>query len=55
MKTLKTLSLNNYLLAVPTTRKRSDQAEGPRLKIQWLEAIKLRPNGAPGALGSTPD
>jgi len=56
MKTLKTLSLNNYLLAVPnSTKTEVSRAEGPTAEVPPVDAIKLWPNGAPGALGSTTD
>jgi acetyl esterase/lipase/lysophospholipase L1-like esterase len=57
MKTLKTLSLNNYLRAVPntTTTTQVTKSESPTAETQTAEAIKLWPNGAPGALGSSPD
>jgi len=56
MKTLKTLPLNNYLRAVPNTTTTTEVTKpAPTAEVPAADAIKLWPNGAPGALGSAPD
>src|SRR4030095_11091145 len=56
MKALKDLSLNSYLRAVPNTMTTEvTTAEAATADTAATEAIKLWPNGAPGALGSAAD
>src|SRR6185369_6941688 len=51
MKTLKTLPLNNYLRAVPNTTTTTEVTKpAPTAEVPAADAIKLWPNGAPGAL-----